>query len=84
VLGALGVLTNLFRGLNPRPKFNGPKGTAPVQVNANMDWSNTLQHCRHWNSGWWIAGTWGHRVYEARFGGSIQTVSITCLSTTEN
>lgn len=37
-------LTNLFRGLNlqnSRPKFNGPKGTAPVQVNANMDWSNT-------------------------------------------
>ncbi|OQD98156.1 hypothetical protein PENSOL_c010G10944 [Penicillium solitum] len=37
-------LTNLFRGLNlqnSRPKFNGPTGTAPVQVNANMDWSNT-------------------------------------------
>ncbi|CAI7570248.1 unnamed protein product [Penicillium viridicatum] len=37
-------LTNLFRGLNlqnPRAKFNGPKGTAPVQVNTNVDWSNT-------------------------------------------
>lgn len=37
-------LTNLFRGLNlqnSRPKFNGSKGTAPVQMNTNMDWSNT-------------------------------------------